>query len=127
MAEKIMTLAQNEAMRTRSNAIGTEHVLLALLADGRNAAVEVLRELGVNLERARQEIEWKLPPTAGGPPPGKLPLSPQAQKVLEAAASSEPEQLLIALADSPGTAGDVLRKLGVTRKSILEVLDAGDR
>lgn len=127
MAEQIMTLAQNEAMRTRSNAIGTEHVLLALLAEGRNGAVDVLRELGVNLERVRQEVEWKLPPTAGGPPPGKLPLSGEVRTVIEAANSSEPVPLLIALADGPGTAGDVLRKLGVTRSAILDALDSGDR
>jgi ATP-dependent Clp protease ATP-binding subunit ClpC len=136
MSEKLLKLAQTEASRTRCNAIGTEHILLAILADGRNTAVELLRELGVHLERARQEIEWKLPASAGAQPPGKLPMSPQAQQVIDAAgkiaqkfgsSAIESEHLLLALLQSPGTAGEVLAKLGAKASDVQELLDAGDR
>lgn len=125
---KILSLAQAEATRTRSDTIGTEHLLLALLADGRGEAVELLRELGVNLERIRQEIEWKLPVTlSAGTQPGRLPLSPQAQHAVDSAGQESVRLLLALLEPGSGLAGEVLAKVGVRQAAVLELLDDGDR
>jgi hypothetical protein len=125
MRDSILHQAQAEAVRTRSFAVGTEHLLLALLADSRSAALDVLRELGVPLERIRQEVEWSLPPSDSAPPPGRLPSTPAADQALAGAA--DPVSLLAALSRSADPAGQILRKLGVTPDAVRETLDSGDR
>ena len=118
-ARRIVALAQSEAIRCRASEVGAEHLLLALIQDGRSEAADMVRELGVNLERVRQEIEWKLAPGPGFS--GNPPYSAQAQRLVQAATSMD---LLLGILNEPsGIAFDVLKKLGVT----LEALDSGDR
>ena len=46
-ARRVLTLAQEEALRLNHNYIGTEHLLLGLVREENGVAVKVLRELGV--------------------------------------------------------------------------------
>jgi len=55
-AKKVIELAVDEARRLNHNYVGTEHLLLGLLREGEGVAGGVLESLGINLERARAEI-----------------------------------------------------------------------
>lgn len=55
-AKRVIELAVDEARNLSHNYIGTEHLLLGLLREGEGVAAGVLGSLGVNLERAREEI-----------------------------------------------------------------------
>src|SRR5437588_574331 len=54
-ARRVLTYAQEEAMRFNHNYIGTEHLLLGLVREGEGIAAAVLQRLGVNLERVRTQ------------------------------------------------------------------------
>src|SRR5260370_6268678 len=51
-----MTLAVDEARRLEHNYVGTEHMLLGLVSEGEGVAAHVLRNLGIELDKARNEI-----------------------------------------------------------------------
>jgi ATP-dependent Clp protease ATP-binding subunit ClpA len=59
--------AQHEATAFRHDWIGTEHVLLALLADDASPAARALRRLGLEAEPVRRDV---LRIVGAGPPPG---------------------------------------------------------
>jgi ATP-dependent Clp protease ATP-binding subunit ClpC len=63
-AKRVLELAADEARRMRHNYIGTEHLLLALLREKEGLAAIVLRKLGLNLEKARQQVMEYLGPDA---------------------------------------------------------------
>ena len=58
--KKAIGIAFEEATRMGHAYVGTEHLLLALLIEGEGVAAQVLRDLGVTLERARPEVERML-------------------------------------------------------------------
>lgn len=85
IVKEIITYSREEALRLGSTAIGTEHLLLGLLREGRNTAVQVLRQLNVNLEDVKQDLERVI--TSSGETSNKaflndLPLTRQAEKVI---------------------------------------------
>jgi len=51
----VIELAVDEARRMGHHYIGTEHLLLGLVREGEGVAVNVLRSMGVNLEKARAQ------------------------------------------------------------------------
>ena len=56
-AQRALQLAAREAERFNHPYIGTEHLLLGLVALGEGVAVEVLEELGVSLDDVRSAVE----------------------------------------------------------------------
>jgi ATP-dependent Clp protease ATP-binding subunit ClpC len=64
--KKVLALASKEAKSLNHSYVGTEHLLLGLLREGEGVAAQVLRNLDVNLEKARQEILKELDPNLGG-------------------------------------------------------------
>jgi ATP-dependent Clp protease ATP-binding subunit ClpC len=80
-AKKVLELSMTEVRNLRHGYVGTEHLLLGLLAEEKGIAAQVLNVAGVELEPARAEIlrilNTELPPTAptlaseslGTPPP----------------------------------------------------------
>jgi hypothetical protein len=54
---KVLQLARDEAARLRHASVGTEHLLLGLVAEGRGVAVVALRNAGVELDGLRQKVE----------------------------------------------------------------------
>ena len=54
--KRVLAYAFEEAERFGHQQVGTEHVLLGLLREKTSKAADVLNELGVTLERARNEI-----------------------------------------------------------------------
>src|SRR5256885_7038132 len=63
--KKVLALASKEAKALNHTYVGTEHLLLGLLREGDGIAAQVLRNLDVNLEKARNEILKELDPNFG--------------------------------------------------------------
>lgn len=55
-AKKAIELSGEEARLLSHNYIGTEHILLGLIKEGEGVACQVLLNLGLDLDRVRQEI-----------------------------------------------------------------------
>jgi hypothetical protein len=59
-AKKVLELSLREALQLGHNYIGTEHMLLGLVREGEGVAVQVLLDLGADLQRVRQEVIQRL-------------------------------------------------------------------
>ncbi len=121
-ARRVLTLAQEEALRLNHNYIGTEHLLLGLVREENGVAVKVLRELGVEPGQVIRAVER----TVGRgerAPFGKPTLAPRTKRVIELAVDEArlmghhyigTEHLLLGLVrEGEGIAVNVLRGLGV--------------
>jgi ATP-dependent Clp protease ATP-binding subunit ClpC len=82
-AEQVVAFAQDEARAMGHWYVGTEHLLLGLVADA-GPAGRAFRELGVTLDGARAQVAAEVPPS-NNEPPGEIPLSPRARGTLEGA------------------------------------------
>ncbi len=56
-ARKVMHLAHQEAHRFNHEYIGTEHLLLGLIEEGSGVAAYVIKDLGVDLDKIRLDVE----------------------------------------------------------------------
>jgi len=83
-ARKVIVTAQEEARRFNHNYIGTEHLLLGMLAEPDGIAHQALATAGVTLDDVRVRVQ-----AAAGmgkrAPSGHIPFTPSAKKVLELA------------------------------------------
>ena len=68
-AKKVVELAVDEARRMNHTYIGTEHLLIGLLREGKGPVAGVLESLGANLEKVRAETERVLSVSGGDAPP----------------------------------------------------------
>ena len=137
-ARQVLLLAKAEAERFNHDCIGTEHLLLGLLALNEGVAVEVLRELGLNLQQFRLEVERCCGTGGETRTEGHLPFTPALRRVLALAAREAQamnynfigtEHLLLALLrDTDSPAARVLRNLNLrpeeVRRLVLKNLDA---
>jgi ATP-dependent Clp protease ATP-binding subunit ClpA len=81
-ARRAVVAAQEEARRLDHDFIGTEHVLLGLLGEGKGLAATVLKDSGLSLDVVRADVEEIVGP--GESTPGAhIPFTPRAKKVLE--------------------------------------------
>ncbi|WP_054951028.1 ATP-dependent Clp protease ATP-binding subunit [Numidum massiliense] len=55
-AKKVMELSMDEARKLGHTYVGTEHILLGLIREGEGVAARVLNNLGVSLNKARQQV-----------------------------------------------------------------------
>ena len=83
-AKQVIALAHKEAERLNHNFIGTEHILLGLINEGKGVAVNVLKNLGLNLENVRMEVEKQVS-TSDQKITGRIPFTPRTKRVLETA------------------------------------------
>ena len=81
----VITYSKEEAMRLGHDYIGTEHLLLGILREGEGTAIEIIKDLGLDLKNVRHKIEGLSAPFAtNAPGTGKnLPLTRQAEKALK--------------------------------------------
>jgi len=124
---KVIMLAQEEARRLGHNFVGTEQILLGLIGEGTGIASKVLKEYGVNLKDARNEVE-KIIGRGSGFTPAEIPFTPRVKRMLEISLEEArkvdhnyigTEHLLLGLLqDSEGVAAKVLDNLGVDRGKI---------
>ena len=117
-----ITLAQAVARDLQHHYVGTEHLLIGILAEGRGVAASVLGAYRVTAESARRYVSEM---AGSGPDPvaGQVPFTPRARNVfLRAnrvrlglgAEAVEPEHLLLAVVrDDGGVAVRLLSQFGV--------------
>jgi ATP-dependent Clp protease ATP-binding subunit ClpC len=82
-AKKVMNLARQEAQRFNHEYLGTEHVLLGLVQEGSGVAANVLKQMGIDLNKIRVEVEKIVKTGPSMVTMGQLPFTPRAKKVLE--------------------------------------------
>lgn len=126
--KRVMQLAREESARLGHDYIGTEHFLLGIIRDGEGVAVNVLENLGLDLDEVRQSIEDATATMGGSMTIGQVPFTPRAKQVLEIAAYEAralkskfvgTEHLLLALVkDKDGSASQILSSFGVNYKMI---------
>jgi ATP-dependent Clp protease ATP-binding subunit ClpA len=143
-ARRAVALAELEARHLDHDRVGTEHLLLGLLADEASPAASVLLDAGVTLSAARRKVTEAVgaEPPAAARPDGPLPRTPRAARSLgravrfahaRRAEEIGTEHVLLGVLDVEGTAGQVLRGLGVdvdrvrSRLDGVEVVDAPER
>jgi ATP-dependent Clp protease ATP-binding subunit ClpC len=134
-ARKVVFLAQQEAARLGHNVVGTEHLLLGLVAEGEGVAAKALEVLNISLTGIRNEVE-KIIGAGETNPFGEVPFTPRAKRVLELAVEEGrqmghnyvgTEHILLGLIrEGEGVAAQVLRNLGAelenVRKQVLNLL-----
>ncbi|NOT37181.1 MAG: ATP-dependent Clp protease ATP-binding subunit [Saprospiraceae bacterium] len=134
--KKVLANSRDEALRLNHDYIGTEHILLGMLAEKECLAVNVLRSLKVNLKQLRSTIEEAIPVRKGEGANfqvGNLPLNKQAEKVLkftylEAKISKEeeiyPEHLLLSIMKHhDNLASSILEEFNVDYETFKSELD----
>ena len=137
-AQKVVVLSQEEARRLGHNVVGTEHILLGLVAEGEGVAARALQQLGISLNGVRAEVE-KVIGRGESPPTGQIGFTPRAKRVLELAFDEArqlghtyigTEHILLGLIrEGEGVAAQVLRNMGAdlegVRKQVVELLGGG--
>jgi len=126
-ARRVLTLAQEEALRFNHNYIGTEHILLGLVREGEGVAAKVLANLGVDLNKVRSAVEFIIG-RGDKAVTGEIGLTPRARKVIELAVDEArrlghhyigTEHLLLGLVrEGEGIAAGVLESLGVSLEKV---------
>ncbi len=131
-AQTLMQLANKEALKRHHEYIGTEHILLAIINEGRCNAFKVLEKLDVS-----NCVRWDLHRIIINGPgeiaaKGRLPLTPRAKKAIEHATSwgmkrpspqIDTDDLLFGLIEeTEGVAAQVLMNHDVNVKTVRRTL-----
>ncbi|MDD2240826.1 MAG: ATP-dependent Clp protease ATP-binding subunit [Kiritimatiellae bacterium] len=136
-AQQVLQLARREADRFNHGYIGTEHLLLGLIALGEGVAVAVLRRMGLDVETVRMEVEKAVGVGSDMKTVGNVPYTPRVKKVLALAGAEAramnvdfvgTEHILLGLMrEGEGVAARVLANLKVdveqTRHLVFKELD----
>ncbi|MFS0562391.1 ATP-dependent protease ATP-binding subunit ClpC [Terribacillus sp. 179-K 1B1 HS] len=137
-AQKVLALAQEEAVRLGHNNIGTEHILLGLVSEGEGIAAKALTTLGLETERIQEEVEQLI--GRGQKITGTPYYTPRAKKVIELSLDEArklghsyvgTEHILLGLIrEGEGVAARVLNNLGVSlnkaRQQVLQLLGSNE-
>ena len=132
---KAIMLSQEEARRLGHNFVGTEQILLGLIAEGTGVAAKVLIDLGVTLQDTRKQVE-KVIGRGTGYVPAEIPFTPKVKRVFEQSFEEArqlghnyigPEHLLLGLIqEGEGVAAKVLENMGIdlhlVRTQVIRVL-----
>jgi ATP-dependent Clp protease ATP-binding subunit ClpC len=134
-ARRAIVQAQEEARLLNHDYIGTEHILLGLIAERAGVAAQALGSLNVTLEAAREQVREII--GQGSQERGQrghIPFTPRAKKVLELSLREalslrseiiSTEHLLLGLiAEGDGVGAQILERLGVPAETVrARVLD----
>ena len=126
-AQKLLTLAQTEALKAGFSYIGTEHLLLAAFGEADFHSAKILGELGVDEAAVRSALDGLLAKKKRATPTKIIPTS-RVKVVIELAfkvclTAGDPRvstgHVLLALSsEGNGIAAHVLNDLGATRQRI---------
>jgi ATP-dependent Clp protease ATP-binding subunit ClpC len=130
-ARQCMQLATKHAHRCGHEYVGTEHMLLGIVDEGSGVGANVLKNLGVDLRKVRQEVDRIIGNGADSDDQsdqGRLPQTPRAKKAIEYAIDEArqlghnyvgTEHLLLGLLrEDDSVAAQVLIHLGVNLESV---------
>jgi ATP-dependent Clp protease ATP-binding subunit ClpC len=138
-SRQAVVLAQKEATLLGHDYIGTEHLLLGLLAEDESVAARALRALDVTLDAARDQVRQIIGVGHHEQQPDRIPFTPRAKKVLELSLREAlslksdyigTEHLLLGLVtEGMGVGAQILVKLGTpaqtVRDKVAELTAAG--
>ncbi|WP_088006725.1 ATP-dependent protease ATP-binding subunit ClpC [Indiicoccus explosivorum] len=139
-AQKVLQLAQEEAIRLKHDAIGTEHILLGLIREGGGIAAKALEAIGVNPQLIEDGIKELI--GVGEEEVGPIVhYTPRAKKVIELSVDESrklghsyigTEHLLLALIrEGEGIAARVLANADVSlnkaRQQVLQLLGSNEQ
>ncbi|RIW30017.1 ATP-dependent Clp protease ATP-binding subunit [Bacillus salacetis] len=137
-AQKVLALAQEEAIRLSHSNIGTEHILLGLVREGEGIAAKGLTALGLSPEKIQKEVESLI--GKGKESSQTIHYTPRAKKVIELSMDEArklghsyvgTEHILLGLIrEGEGVAARVLNNLGVSlnkaRQQVLQLLGSNE-
>ncbi len=137
-AQKVLALAQEEAVRLGHNNIGTEHILLGLVREGEGIAAKALAALGLASDKIQEEVEQLI--GSGEKVSQTIHYTPRAKKVIELSMDEArklghsyvgTEHILLGLIrEGEGVAARVLNNLGVSlnkaRQQVLQLLGSNE-
>jgi len=137
-AQKVLALAQEEAVRLGHNNVGTEHILLGLVREGEGIAAKALKALNLNPEKIQKEVETLIGRGSDIDQPPHY--TPRAKKVIELSMDEArkighsyvgTEHILLGLIrEGEGVAARVLNNLGVSlnkaRQQVLQLLGSSE-
>ena len=122
-AKRVLVLAQEEARRMEHNYVGTEHILLGLIAEGNGVGAKILGDLDIGLDQARQAVEFVVG-RGDKSRNAEISLTPRAKRVIDLSIQEArtlghnfvgTEHLLIGLvAEGEGVAAGILEQMGAT-------------
>ena len=126
-ARRVVELAEGEARTRGHDYIGTEHVLLGLLAESGGVAERALNQLGITRDRVGIEVD-RIIGRGETPITGHIPFTKRAKKCLELSLREAlqlghnyigTEHLLLGLVrEKEGVAAEVLTQLGADLESV---------
>jgi ATP-dependent Clp protease ATP-binding subunit ClpC len=127
-ARRVVVMAQEEARLLGHGHIGTEHILLGLLAEGDGLAAQALATLEISLDAAREQVA-EIIGEGTGQPSGHIPFTPRTKKVLELSLREAQrlgdsyigtEHILLGMArEGEGVGAQVLDRLGASMDRVL--------
>lgn len=137
-AQKVLALAQEEAVRLGHSNIGTEHILLGLIREGEGIAAKALIALNLGPEKIQEEVEGLI--GRGDEVSQTIHYTPRAKKVIELSMDEArklghsyvgTEHILLGLIrEGEGVAARVLNNLGVSlnkaRQQVLQLLGSNE-
>ncbi|HEY4566897.1 AAA domain-containing protein [Planococcaceae bacterium Storch 2/2-2] len=138
-AHKVLQLAQEEAIRLKHPAIGTEHILLGLIREGEGIAAKAIEQFNVDFSQIESSVEELT--GVGQQDVGPIVhYTPRAKKVLELSADESrrlghsyvgTEHILLALIrEGEGVAARVLDNVGISlnkaRQQVLQLLGSSE-
>lgn len=131
--QMVIQFSREEALRLGHDYIGTEHLLLGLIREGEGIAVEILRNVGSDLEEIKRSIEDAVKTTGETMTIGNIPFTKRAEKILKMAyVEAEKyksdiigtEHLLLALVkEKDGVAAQVLLNFDIAYDAVREELE----
>ena len=138
-ARRVVVMAQEEARLLNHDYIGTEHILLGLIHEGKGVAARALASLGMRLDSVRSQVVETIG-QGHRSPSGHIPFTRRAKKVLELSMREAlrlghnyigTEHILLGLIrEGDGVAAQVLEKLGADlpqiRNSVIRLLSEGE-
>ncbi len=137
-ARKVTALANQEAYRFNHEYVGTEHLLLGLIREWGGTGAYILKKIGIDLQKLKQDVEKTIKAGPDMVQMGKLPYTPRAKKVIEFAIEEAralghnhvgTEHLLLGLLREDQGVGGILliSKYGINfngaRKELLDILE----
>ena len=103
--KRVMRLVREEAARLGNNHISSEHLLLGIIREGKGSAVNVMLNLGLNLDKIKQSIDDYVAYSGGSMTMGDVPFTPRAKQILEIAAAEAKEMKSQYCPDLPSACG----------------------